>query len=110
MPEKDNLFVGNNTQVVRWYVPGNGQLESVTTPLNGSVTFSWTSTHDLWEIPTLSCPETFANGSGISQLAAQSSGGSRTVQFPTAGTRYFSCSVSDHCEDGEQATSCSQDF
>ena len=92
---------GNN-QTVRWYVPANGALDAVSVPVNGSVTFSWTSSHDVWEIPSASCPQTFSNGSGITQVAPQSNGGSRTVQFPDAGTRHFACSVSDHCTEGEQ--------
>lgn len=86
--------------MVRWFEPANGRLSDVVVPVNGSVTFEWSGTHDLWEIPSLSCPSAFANGTGISQLAPSTRGGSKTVEFKTAGTRYFACSVGDHCEDG----------
>jgi len=75
-----------------------------TVPVGGSITFTWTSNHDLWEVPSSACPTAFANGTGITQLAARSSGGSKAVDFPTAGTRYFACSVSTHCEEGESQT------
>jgi hypothetical protein len=96
--------IAQNTKTVNWVVPANGQSSSETIPVGGSITFTWTSQHDLWETPSSSCPATFTNGSGITQLAPASRGGSRTVQFPTAGTRYFACSVSTHCQEGQHIT------
>lgn len=93
-----------SSQTVRWFVPANGALEPVTVPVGGSVIFSWTSTHDLWQTPSSSCPSTFTNGSCITQLAAQSNGGSRTVNYTTAGTRYYACSVGNHCSQGQHIT------
>lgn len=91
-------------KTVRWVVPANGASYAETVPVGGSLTFTWTSTHDLWEVPSSACPATFANSTGITQLAARSSGGSKVVDFPTAGTRYFACSVSTHCSEGQHIT------
>lgn len=95
------LLQTNSTKTVRWFEPANGRLNDERVPVGGSITFEWSGTHDLWEIPSLACPSAFANGTGITQLAPSSRGGSKTVQFSSAGVRYFSCSVGDHCEDGQ---------
>lgn len=95
---------GQSSKTVNWVVPANGNQYTETVPVGGSLRFSWTSTHDLWEIPSASCPSSFTNGSGITQLAPRSSGGDRTVNFTTAGTRYFACSVSSHCREGQLIT------
>ena len=98
---KDQQFaVSLADTVVRWLVPQNGILDAVRVPVNGTVTFSWTSLHDLWEIPSAQCPTTFTNGSGITQIARQTTGGTATLTFPQERVRYFACSVSNHCSQG----------
>ena len=79
--------------VVRWLEPENGVIDAVRLPIDGSVTFSWTGQHDVWEIPSAQCPEEFANSTTMTQIAPQSTGGSVTVEFPEETVRYFACSA-----------------
>lgn len=93
-----------STQTVRWVVPANGIATTTNIPVGGSITFTWTTSHDVREIPSDTCPSSFVNGTNIKQLGARSNGGSTIVQFPTAGTRHFACSVSTHCQEGQRLT------
>lgn len=86
-------------RTVNWIVPSSGQLSNVTVPVGGSVTFSWQGQHNVYEVRSYACPSRFA-APDATLVSETSSGGSSVVNFASAGTRYFACSVSSHCRQG----------
>ncbi|KAK9829167.1 hypothetical protein WJX72_004280 [[Myrmecia] bisecta] len=65
-----------------------------------TVTFKWSSNHNVWQTPSAACPASFVEGPGLTQKAAASASGTYTFRATAPGTYFFACGVSTHCANG----------
>ncbi|KAK9811241.1 hypothetical protein WJX72_000459 [[Myrmecia] bisecta] len=71
--------------------------ETLTVGCGDTLTFEWTSFHDIYLVPDTTCPASFENTPGVTKLADPSSSGKYTHTFSAAGNVNFACSVPGHC-------------
>ena len=58
------------------------------------MTFKWPGPHGVYRIPSGTCPDVFAPGNGLTELAPVVSNGAFTTPALAAGTYWYACQVS----------------
>lgn len=61
--------------------------------------FSWMGTHNVWQIPSGTCPSAFAEGPGVTEIAGVSVN-TASVTFVAPGTFWYACGIGSHCSGG----------
>ena len=93
-------------------------LDRIIVETGTSVFFTYSTHHDVWQVPTLDELES-CDMSGATQLAGRTDGGgcedetdaacmaaatAYELRTPTAGEMYLACGVGDHCANGQRIT------